>query len=114
MVRLVCITYYKNKMYNNQHLGIIHSLLSIVMDNISFIDISLSDILNYAVSDINEINIIMTTISDNDNLFRDFFTCYLKNYSTRTDLITVVKLALQNYANNDLAIIAGDQITKED
>lgn len=108
------INNYSKKMYNNQHLGIIHSLLSIVMDNISVIDISLSDILNYAVSDINEINIIMTTISDNDNLFRDFFTCYLKNYSTRTDLITVVKLALQNYANNDLAIIAGDQITKED
>ena len=107
------INNYSKKMYNNQHLGIIHSLLSIVMDNISVIDITLNDILNYAASDINEINIIMTTISDNDNLFRDFFACYLKNYSTRTDLITVVKLALQNYATNDLAIIAADQIIKE-
>lgn len=105
---------YSKKMYNNQHLGIIHSFLSTVMDNISVMDITLEDILNYSVSDLNEINIILTTILDNNNLFNDYFVCYLKDYSTRTDLITAVKLALQKYATSDMAMIAGEAIIKKE
>ena len=105
---------YSKKMYNNQHLGIIHSYLSLVMDNISVMDIKFYDILNYAVSDINAINFLQYTISDNNDIFKDYFVCYLQNYSTRTDLITAVKLALQQYATNDMAIIAGESIIKKE
>lgn len=105
---------YSKKMYSNSHLGIIHSFLSIVMDNIAVMDIKLQDILNYAVTDLNEINIIMYTITDNNDIFKNHFAIYLSNTSTRSDLITCVKLALQQYATSDLAASIGESIVRKD
>lgn len=105
---------YSKKMYSNSHLGIIHSFLSTVMDNIAVMDIKLQDILNYAVTDLNEINIIMYTITDNNDIFKNHFAIYLSNSSTRSDLITCVKLALQQYATSDLAASIGESIVRKD
>ena len=84
------------------------------MDNIAVMDIKLKDLLEYAVTDLNEINIIMYTITDNNDLFKNHFAIYLKNSSTRSDLITCVKLSLQQYATSDLAASIGESIVRKD
>ena len=105
---------YSKKMYNNNHLGAIHSFLSVVMDNISVMDIKLQDILQYSVTDINEINIIGFTITDNNDIFKDHFVPFLKNSSTRSDLITCVKLSLQQYATSDYISSIGESIVRKE
>ncbi len=108
---------YSRKMYNNNHLGAIHSFLSVVMDNISVMDIRLQDILEYGVANDQfnaGIGIIGLTITDNNNIFMNYFVPYLKDPSTRSDLITCVKLALQQYATSDFASAIGESIIRKD
>lgn len=104
---------YSKKVYGNSHLGFIHSNLSIVMDNIADMDINMNTLLDYAATDMTCQQVFRYTVIENNNLFRDHFVPFLKNYSSRTDLITSVKLALQEYATADTAIINETIIRKD-
>lgn len=104
---------YSKKIYSNTHLGFIHSNLSIVMDNIAAMDINMSTLIEYGSLD-NSCQILLgSTIIENGNIFAEHFVPYLKNYSTRTELITSVKLALQEYATADVRVI-NDVITRKE
>lgn len=104
---------YSKKVYGNTHLGFIHSNLSVVMDNITDMDINIQTLLEYAATDRSCQQLFMYTIIDNNNLFKDHFVPFLKNYSSRTELITSVKLALQEYSTADATLINEAIIRKE-
>ena len=104
---------YSKKIYSNSHLSFIHSNLSKVMDNIGDLDITMSDLIRYGSDDQTSQSLLGSTIIENNNIFRDHFVSFLKNYSSRSELITCVKLALQQYATADMAVINNAIIRKE-
>lgn len=96
---------YSKKMYNNSHLSFIHSNLSRVLDNIADIDITMADLIEYGCLDQTAMSLLGYTITENGNIFREHFVPYLKNSSSRADLITSVRLALQQFATADMSVI---------
>ena len=104
---------YSKKVYGNTHLAFIHSNLSKVMDNIAAMDINMGTLLEYAATDMSCKQLFMYTIVENNNIFQYHFLPFLKNYSSRADLITSVKLALQEYTTADAGVINEAIIRKE-
>lgn len=96
---------YSKKLYNNSPLGLIHSNIGTVMNNICVKDIKLSDILHYGYNDPNCLYVLNNTIGENGNVFKDRFATYVYDMSARIDLITCVRLNLQQYAVSDMNII---------
>ena len=95
-------TVYGKKLYeNNNKLAIIHANIIDVLDNISVFDITIEDLLYTSIPDPNDKKIsdfILSIVTDNGNVFRDYFASLLSNPNTRADVITNVKLKLQEYA----------------
>ena len=96
---------YSKKIYSIEELAVIHNNITIVMDNISTRDITLPIMLQFINASPECISIINNCIGENSNTFYTYFCCYLRDIGTRPDLITNVKLALQEYAQNDINII---------
>lgn len=95
-------TIYGKKIYTDPKLAIIHANITEVLDNISVFDITLEDLFDNTISDDKKVSdFLLSILSDNGNVFRDYFTIYLSNPNTRADVITNIKLKLQEYATNN-------------
>lgn len=102
------INTYSKKIYSgiSVKLAVIHSHITTVMDNIAVSDIRMEDILRYGGSDPQCSAIILNTIIENSGVFAEHFAPYLRSNRTRAELITNVKLRLQQFATADINIIA--------
>lgn len=94
---------YSRKLYGSAaKLGHIHSQINKVMNNISASNITFEQILHYGSGDPSCINILTNTISDLGDIWSLRFAHYLIGVGTRADLITTVKLQLQQFATADI------------
>ena len=96
---------YSKKIYNDPKMGYIHTNIAQIMDNISVSDITLWQIVHFGYGDPNAEMLLGNCVNENSHLFMDHFTPILQNPSTRADLITNVRLALQKYSSADMSII---------
>lgn len=96
---------YSKKIYNDPKMGYIHTNIAQIMDNISVSDITMEQIVHYGYGDPNAEMLLGNCIIENSHLFAEHFTPFLQNPSTRADLITNVRLALQKYSTADMSII---------
>ena len=99
-------TTYNKKIYQDQKLAIINSNINIVLDQIASYDITLYDILRtvYPNREIN--NFLEGIISDNENFYKTVYISLLNDEYNRPNLITNIRLALQQYALSGHNIIS--------
>lgn len=90
------IVYSKKLFPNDDELSLIHANIPFVLDELSTCMIDFEKVIQYGVSLENPsaANLLITSLADNGNIFTNFFACYLRNPSTRDDVITSVKLSL--------------------
>lgn len=96
---------YSKKIYTDPKMGYIHSNIAKIMDNIAVSDITMDKIVHYGYGDPNCERLLGMCVNENSHLFLEHFAPILQNPSTRADLITAVRLALQKYSNADMSII---------
>ena len=96
---------YSKKIYSDPKMGYIHTNIAGIMDNISVSDITLWQIVHFGYGDPNAELLLGNCINENSHIFLEHFTPILQNPSTRADLITNVRLALQKYSTADMSII---------
>jgi hypothetical protein len=95
-------TLYGKKIYTDPKLAIIHANITEVLDNISVFDINLEDLFFNTISSDKKISdFLLSILSDNGNVFKVYFASYLSDTNTRADVITNIKLRLQEYATNN-------------
>lgn len=106
---------YSKKIYDNQKLGTIHANINIVLDNICLYDISLEDLVRFgSKGDINFIRYMNLIVSDKGNVFKNFFASYIFDPNTRPELITMIKLQLQQFTKTNQDIFNPINIIKKE
>lgn len=103
---------YSKRLYTNQKLGLIHANIAQVLDDICTYDISIYDVIREALKgDNNTIAFLCSILQDNGTFFKTYISCYLNNMATRADIITNIKLNLQEFGNaNSDMILKNEEI----
>lgn len=93
-------TVYSKKLFPDQELGLIYTNMNIVLDNIVCFDITLEQIIEYSNLPNHVKQFFYNTVKDiNSDIFK---RCYVSIYNSpyRTDIITNIKLRLQDSATS--------------
>ena len=94
-------TIYAKKIYNNQNLMLIYDNMGKVMDILAGIDISFSELVLY-LSDPQVSTLINTYITDNGDIFKNYYSIFIKDQVTKTDMMTCIRFRyVSNTAENE-------------
>lgn len=94
---------YSRKIYSRQDYITIYDNIIQVIDIVIGTDIPMNVLFNY-ILDPNVSELLCKYISDCGDIYKYFFASYLKDQSTRTDMITAIKLKFVAYTNSNNTI----------
>ena len=97
---------YTKKMYVDPNQICIYENIMDILDNIASLDISFYDLL-VAISDENTANFITTYIADTGDIYKNYFASYIYDPTTRSQMITKVKLAFVQGTSDKMNILNG-------
>jgi hypothetical protein len=94
-------TIYAKKIYNNQNLMLIYDNMSKVIDILAGIDISFAELVLY-LSDPQVSTLINTYIVDNGDIFKNYYSIFIRDQVTKTDMMTCIRFKyVSNTAENE-------------
>lgn len=97
---------YSKKLFKgNSKLATIHANIDIVIDSICGFDIDMATLLFVSTGDPNITSLIAHNVSEVANLFKILFVPYIKDNSHRANIITLIRMRLQELAGNAESII---------
>ena len=89
-------TIYSKKVCPDEKLSIIHANIELVLDAISSFDIGFENLVRFSQGNNEQlITFLLSSISDNTDVFKFYFASYLQSHKYRSDVITCVKLGIQ-------------------
>lgn len=95
-------TNYAKRIYTQQDYVILYDNMEQVLDIVASLDIPFHTLLFYLSSDTKISDLLTSFIVDNGDIYKYFFASYITNPSTRTDMITTIKLNIVSMtAQND-------------
>ena len=99
-------TTYNKKIYQDQKLAIINSNIYIVLNQIATYGINLYDIIRTIYPHPDIYTFFENIISDNGDFYKTAYIALLNDEYSRPNLITNIRLTLQQYASNGHTIIS--------
>ena len=92
---------YSKKIFkNNPKLATIHANLELVVDSICGFDIDMNTVVMVTTRDMNITSLFHNNITEISNFFRNLFVPYIKDPRYRAQLITLIRLRLQEMEAN--------------
>ena len=97
---------YSKKLFKGNHkLATIHANLETVIDCICGFDIDIATLISISTMDPNITSFIITNIGEVSNLFKTLFVPYIRDQRYRANIITLIRMRLQELeANTDLSM----------
>lgn len=101
-------TSYSRRIYTQQNYVLLYDNMEQILDIVAGLDIPFVQLMSY-LSDDNTANLIGTFINDCGDIYKYFYASFILDPSTRTDMITSIKLAIVKKTTEVNQIIAGDE-----